>query len=373
MCVRRLAAKIERHCQRRRDGQFVAVAGLDGQVERLAAASFGITAFVEVVIVDGDDRAQRQPASGEFIGGAARGRDELAVPFAAGFTAHRGVADGAVEVAHALEIDLRAGHASVGRKSTPIAVPMAGQFILAGVDLVVGATVVVVAIEQRARQAEAADTRREFTAAGEAKTGDIEPGGAAGRFRPSPAHLLQPHAAAIGACVGRGRISQHPGRCPRRLGDGFERAAGVVGQHLAQLRPKAFGIADIEERARNLGVAVERLDDRLIGTALRGVEAKLRRRLARQRQHHFPRTASGDAALEQPGQLRCRTAEVGKAAQRAGLDDNIVAGSVAHAGQGDGNLGASGEARGPGNVEHGVGLCRTIDGDADDPLAADGQ
>ena len=53
-------AELETHRDAAGNRQLVAVAAGDRQVERVAAAGFGIAVFLQLVIIDRDGRAQRQ-------------------------------------------------------------------------------------------------------------------------------------------------------------------------------------------------------------------------------------------------------------------------------------------------------------------------
>ena len=78
--------------------------------------------------------------------------------------------------------------------------------------------------------------------------------------------------------MGRLGIVQHPGHGAVAHRHRFERAAGMFRKHLPDCIDEILLVADREEAVADLVVVGERIVDRVVGRALRPVEAELGRR-----------------------------------------------------------------------------------------------
>ena len=274
-------------------------------------------------------------------------------------------------MAGAGETDMRRGQAGEGQQRSPLAAPVGRQLILVGIDGIVGAAAGVATMDIGEGATECAEIGQIFGATARAPTVDIVGRGIAHALAAAKGDLLQPEAeaAVLGTidAVGVGQDARGGSgtRCHR-----FERATGMIGQHLAQIGVQRLAIADGEIGVGDIGVIVERIVDGGIGATERAGEAQVGHALGRDREGDGAcRGIARDAALEHIGQ-QGGGAERRRSAERSGADDDIVAFRIADLAELHLHLRSAGEAGCACNVIDGVGTGRRIDGNADGGGAA---
>src|SRR5690606_20564768 len=116
----------------------------------------GISIFVETDVIEAHRRAEEEASPAAFIGHAATGGDQRALPVAVHGLVNRLAIGGSTERAPAAEIDQAGRTTAESAEAAPLAPPIGGQLISIGQQAVQIAAVVGIVPEPGGRRPEAA-------------------------------------------------------------------------------------------------------------------------------------------------------------------------------------------------------------------------
>ena len=208
--------------------------------------------------------------------------------------------------------------------------------------------------------------QRAFRAADRAPAANVIGLGIADVLRSAPRDLLPVQRPAIGICLIGRIVVQEPRAVSRGQCNRFETAAGMFGQERAEPVAQAFLITDRQKQTGQVLVAVEHIEDRVIGGGLRSVQPEFARGLAIDRQRDGARRRiARQFAFEQEWQCHVRSRERVAAGKRRSIDDHIIAQRRCDPVQPHTDRRTIGEVCAPGDVVAGRGIGLAIDGDAD--------
>ena len=158
---------------------------------------------------------------------------------------------------------------------------MQRAFELAGAHLIGVAAIAVLAVEERDRTTEIADVALDLGTQPDAPAADVITRGVADAFRRPPHRLVDPIAPFAFVLERRIGILQVARQRARARGDGFEHAALMLGQHLAELAAELITAGDAQEHVLDLLIGNDGIKHRVEGACLGPVKPELAGALAR--------------------------------------------------------------------------------------------
>src|SRR5690606_1670083 len=226
--------------------QFIALAILDDQVERLAAAFLGIAILVEAQVIDADRRPGEEAATAGFVGGTGNERHQSSAPIALDILLDRLASGSADERAAAAEVDESNGAPSEGAEPTPLASPVGGEFVGVRQNARLIVAVIVLVPEPSRARAKAADPGVDLGRCRKAETAQVVSCGLAFRLFAGPAAGADQHvdpAEKVNRTLRIGDLTRERASAKTHT---FERSAGVIGKHLANSMAKLVAVGDPE-------------------------------------------------------------------------------------------------------------------------------